>query len=277
MNIRMLDYFLAVAQEKNISRASKKLFISQPALSKQIKQLEHMLGFTLFVRSSHGMTLTHKGEKLYEDIEPLVSQLQSRMKKHTESRIIHIGADPLLASHYFPQHMETFMPFRIQLTHIKEDTVDLLPLLRAGSIDAAIVQDRPYYQGLSSAFLFHDEFFAAIPANHPLAQFDRLSMTQCFQYAQILTPFTPLYQRITRLMGDLNVQAPSIIEVPYNAIVGFVAQGYGISYLPSMIVQKVDYRGVVFIPLEDAPLHRDMYLFATDRSYLEILQKGLDL
>lgn len=277
MNMRMLDYFLAVAQEKNISRASKKLFISQPALSKQIKQLEGVLGFSLFVRSAQGMMLTQKGEKLYDDIEPLVNQLHSRLKKHMESRIIHIGADPLLASYYFPQRMESFSPFQLQLTHIKDDTIDLLPLIRSGDIDAAIVQDRSLYHGLASAFLFHDEFFAAVPAGHPLAQYERLSMTQCFQYPQILSPPTPLYQRIIRLIDDYNVSAPSIMEVPYNAIVGFVAQGYGISYLPSMIVQKVDYKGVVFIPLQDAPLHRDMYLFATDQIYLELLRKGFDL
>ncbi|HCI1515320.1 TPA: LysR family transcriptional regulator, partial [Enterococcus faecium] len=64
MDIRILTYFLAVAREKNISRAAKSLHITQPTLSKQLKDLEEELGVTLFTRGSREIQLTDSGRYL---------------------------------------------------------------------------------------------------------------------------------------------------------------------------------------------------------------------
>ncbi|KAB8135810.1 hypothetical protein F9U64_10780 [Gracilibacillus oryzae] len=59
-------------------------------------------------------------------------------------------------------------------------------------------------------------------------------------------------------------------------MIGFIAQGQGISYLPSIMVEKIDYRGVVFVPLKDTPLKREMYLYAPDKNKLDKLKLGFD-
>ena len=61
MELRVLNYFLAIAREENITRASQMLHISQPALSRQMMQLEEALGVRLFTRSNHSIVLTEEG------------------------------------------------------------------------------------------------------------------------------------------------------------------------------------------------------------------------
>ena len=83
MTIKSLEYFLVVVKHLNISRAAQELYISQPALSKQIRLLEEELQVSLFERNNHSMTLTHAGEVLVTEANELFlkhSQLIERVR-----------------------------------------------------------------------------------------------------------------------------------------------------------------------------------------------------
>ncbi|MGT9857871.1 LysR family transcriptional regulator, partial [Citrobacter freundii complex sp. 2025EL-00205] len=72
LDIRLLRYFSVVAEENNMSRAAQRLFMSQPPLSRHIRQLEERLGVTLFVRHTRGLTLTEDGQRVLEMVRPLL-------------------------------------------------------------------------------------------------------------------------------------------------------------------------------------------------------------
>lgn len=72
LDIRLLRYFAVVAEENNMSRAAQRLFMSQPPLSRHIRQLEERLGVTLFVRHTKGLTLTEEGRRVLEIVGPLL-------------------------------------------------------------------------------------------------------------------------------------------------------------------------------------------------------------
>ncbi|MFI8684958.1 LysR family transcriptional regulator [Rossellomorea sp. NPDC077527] len=278
MNLQRFEYFMTVAREKSLSKAAHSLFVSQPALSKQIKKLEDTLGFSLFIRSSSGMTLTQKGKELYRDLDPILGQLSRIIEKHTMDNVIRMGSDPLLASYFFPDYIEKIDTFQIQLTVIRDDTIDLLPLLESGDIDAAIIQDHPHQKGCYSSHLFSDEFYAAVPVTHPLAACETLKIQDCFPYTQLLpAASTPLSKKIKTLMTQHGIISSDIKELPYHALIGYVAQNQGVSYLPSIMVKKMDYKGVVFIPLQGTPLKREMYLFTLDQRTLEVLKQGFHM
>lgn len=73
LDIRLLRYFTVVAEENNMSRAAQRLFMSQPPLSRHIRQLEERLGVTLFVRHTRGLTLTEDGQRVLEMVRPLLA------------------------------------------------------------------------------------------------------------------------------------------------------------------------------------------------------------
>ncbi|GAA0453527.1 hypothetical protein GCM10008935_05350 [Alkalibacillus silvisoli] len=75
------------------------------------------------------------------------------------------------------------------------------------------------------------------------------------------------------LIDEHNIPSPDIVELPYHALIGFVAQNQGVSYLPSIMVEKINYKSVVFLPLQGTPLKREMYLYANDENTLKKLKR----
>ena len=97
MDIRVLKYFLAVAREQSFSVAAERLYLSQPTLSRQIKELEDELGTQLLIRSSKGVTLTEEGLILRaraEEIKELLDKTEQEVRKSGEqvSGMVYIGA-----------------------------------------------------------------------------------------------------------------------------------------------------------------------------------------
>lgn len=111
MELRLLQYFLAVVQEENISRAAEVLHVTQPTLSRQIAQLEEELGARLFTRGRR-LTLTDAGIMLRrraEEVVSLVDKIEDEIQRQEEiSGIISIGSGGLTASQILPAAMECF-------------------------------------------------------------------------------------------------------------------------------------------------------------------------
>ena len=101
MELRVLRYFLAVCEEKNISKAANSLHISQPSLSRQLKNLEEELGVTLFYRGHQEITLTQEGYYLQEHAEEIISLANKTQQNLKHSKIIsgelYIGAGESIA------------------------------------------------------------------------------------------------------------------------------------------------------------------------------------
>ncbi len=91
INFELYRIFVAVAEEENITRASEKLLISQPAITKQIKNLEEQLSIKLFERRSKGVSLTEEGKKLYEGLKNPIDELNRINEQVGKEKFINIG------------------------------------------------------------------------------------------------------------------------------------------------------------------------------------------
>ena len=158
MDIRIMEYYLAVVREGNISAAAEALHVSQPALSRQIKDLEEELGVTLFERGSRRIRLTEEGMILRRRSEEMVRLLQITESEISRARStltgeVHIGAGESLAFHHLSRiageiHKE-HPDLRFTIT--SGDTADLLDQLDNGLIDVALIftdYDHSQYQGI---------------------------------------------------------------------------------------------------------------------------------
>lgn len=102
----MIDFelyriFVAVAKEENITKASEQLSISQPAITKQIKNLENQLSFKLFERKSKGVILTQEGKELYKKLKDPIEELNRIDRKISKERYINIGTHNHMGSCIF--------------------------------------------------------------------------------------------------------------------------------------------------------------------------------
>lgn len=145
-NLHLYQIFYEVASCRNFSIAAKKLYISQPAVSKSISKLEEGLHITLFHRSSRGVTLTPEGELLYRHVERALSALKSgeeKLREAVSQNISHlsIGVSTTLCKYILLPLLKTFIAENpnIKITISCQSTFDTLSSLQNGSIDIGLV------------------------------------------------------------------------------------------------------------------------------------------
>ena len=182
MNLRELEYLVALAEQRNFHRAAEVCNASQPTLSAQIRKLEEELGVTLFERSSRGLILTQAGEAAVRRARIIlheVTQLRDEAAGHCAdgTRRLHLGVfptlGPYLLPHIVPQFMRHFPSMEILLT--EEKSTILLQRLIDGQIDAALLALPVEDPQVTGQKLFCEPFHLAVPSVHVLAGQDRLS------------------------------------------------------------------------------------------------------
>ncbi|MBO4473245.1 MAG: LysR family transcriptional regulator [Clostridia bacterium] len=146
--------FYVVAKTGNLSKASKELFISQPAVSYGIKQLEEQLGGRLFVRTAKGMELTPEGRMIYEYVSRAFDELTAAENKFSQMRgleegTVHIGASDTISKYFILPTIERFKKQypKINIKITNRTTDDIMNLLKGGKVDLGFinrVDDTPY-------------------------------------------------------------------------------------------------------------------------------------
>jgi LysR family transcriptional regulator, transcriptional activator of the cysJI operon len=147
-NLELYKIFYTVASCGNISLASEKLFISQPAVSKMIKKLEDATGITLFWRNSRGVKLTEEGKVLYEYVEKALNELTLAEKvlvklKKKELGSIKLGVSTTLCKHFVIPRLKNFIRDhpKVEIKIINKATFESLKLIEKGEIDLCIVSE----------------------------------------------------------------------------------------------------------------------------------------
>ena len=148
MNIDFELYriFYTVANNKNITKASIELNISQPAISKSIKNLEEQLGGKLFVRTKRGVILTEEGKEFYNYIKQAIEYISNAESKFTElinleTGCIRIGIGSTLTKEFLLPYLEEFHKLypKIDIEIVTNMSSELFPKLRNGLIDIIIL------------------------------------------------------------------------------------------------------------------------------------------
>lgn len=185
MDIRTMQYYLAVVREGTISAAAESLHVAQPSLSRQMKELEEELGVCLFERGNRKITLTEEGMLLRKRAEEMVRLMQltkeeiSQVKNHI-SGIVRIGAGESLSFHYLSRTAavlyEEQPDIRFQIT--SGDTRDLMDELDNGLIDFAVIftdVDHTLYQSIQLPA--EDCFGILMPKDCALAEKDEIHIS----------------------------------------------------------------------------------------------------
>lgn len=176
MNIRDLKYLVALQDHQHFGKAADACFVSQPALSMQIKKLEEHLGVQLLERTNKSVMFTTVGDALTARARLVLSQVDE-MKELAKQSVdpfsgeLRLGIFPTLAPYLLPRiapKISKKLP-RLSLFLLEEKTNILLEKLQQGKIDAAILALPIDVSGLVSVPLFDEEFMLAVPVAHELA------------------------------------------------------------------------------------------------------------
>lgn len=177
MNLRDLEYLVAVADHRQFSRAAAACYVSQPTLSTQLRKLERELGTPLLERTSGGVLLTAAGEAIVGRARVVLAQvdeIRALAGRAADPRagVLSLGMFPTLGPYLLPHVMPALrraMPqLRVQL--VEEKSAALLEGLRQGRLDAVLLALPFADEGLSVEPLFREEFVLAVPADHPVPE-----------------------------------------------------------------------------------------------------------
>src|SRR5919106_3584057 len=185
IELRLLRYFAVVAEELHVGHAAARLFISQPALSQQIRALEEQVGLALFVRHPRGMELTEAGEALLEEARALLGsseRFEASVDELRRGRTASMQVDlpPGLPQTLLPELLASFRQkepdARVEVRELT--TPEQLAALRDGSLDLGLVREPVDDQGLARRTLLVEPLGVSLPAAHPLADRERLTLRE---------------------------------------------------------------------------------------------------
>ncbi|RFF31986.1 LysR substrate-binding domain-containing protein [Wenzhouxiangella sediminis] len=176
MNLRALQYLIALADVRHFSRAAERCHVSQPTLSTQIRKLEDELEVQLVERHPRQVMLTPVGEEIVGRARTLLGEMEAiraiaRRSRDPHSGTVRIGIFPTLAPYFLPHVIpnvrQTFP--RLTLRLYEEKTEDVIRMLGDGKLDAGLLALPVSEDWLESRTLFEEPFVLALPENHPLA------------------------------------------------------------------------------------------------------------
>ncbi|WP_167569110.1 LysR family transcriptional regulator [Brevibacillus migulae] len=267
-SLQQLKYFMKTAENGSLNKAAKELFITQPALTKQLSLLEKELAVSLFIRHTNGIKITEAGQFLYDQLTLVLKTLDDifiETQEIASQRAIRIGALPSLATHYMPMVLRSHSELRakkIQLI-VKDTTHELVRLLKEDEADLILVQDYVQEEGLASSMLFRETYQAIVPANHPLASQERVTLAELVQHPMVLYKSPcDIRSSFLRVCHEMNVKVSSFIDLEFNeSILTFVESGLGVSIVPKMVADSIAaHPHIVVKALHAVDLEREIHV-----------------
>jgi DNA-binding transcriptional LysR family regulator len=289
IDLRQLRYFLAVSEELNFGRAALRLHISQPPLSRQIRQLEDQLGVELFLRGKSGVALTEAGAAFLPEVRRTLVQAEkavavARAARGAEGGKFVVGYTTVFDRSAIPdvadRLRQRFPNWRI-VTRGKH-SISLVRDVKNGTMDAAFIGLHTETQGLTVETLLEEPLVLALPAKHQLAQkrrlgFDDLREEPMFWFERRLNP--GFYDHCQAFFEQIGFKPNVIPEPPdHHIMLGLIAEGQGVALI-SASLQNVKRRGVVFRALKEEAkkLSMGIVVVYSERNQSPVLHPFLEL
>lgn len=210
MELRVLRYFLAVCQEKNISKTAESPHIAQTSLSKQIKDLEEELGVTLFTRGHRQISLTEEGYFLRDRAQEMIDMEEQTTQALTSSKLItgnlNIGTGQSFEIKSITKIIDQIIQTtqQVHFSFYDGNADDIEAKVNDGSLDFGIIMgDRPIEDFESLILPERNQFYAIFSEKLPLAQKDKVTPTDLIEYPIITSGQSLVNDKFRNWWGNL--------------------------------------------------------------------------
>lgn len=267
MDLFQIETFLAVAREGSFSRAAKKLYRTQPAISQTVRKLELELGEPLFDRSSRDGILTDAGRVLQTYAEKLLNLRGEALSALKELRQVNrghlvIAANEFTCLYLLPILHEFRRAYPMIRVTVQRALARRIPNeLLNHTAEIGILSFNPEDPALRSIVFYRDELSLIVPPNHPLASSRSVHIQQLgAEYFVAHNVPSPYRQKVLETFKRKKVPLNMDVEMPtIDAIKRFVAQGNGVALLPSIAIQAEVERGeLVRVPVKELTFERKL-------------------
>jgi DNA-binding transcriptional LysR family regulator len=287
IELRHLEYFRAVAEELNFGRAAERLFISQPGLSRQIKQMEEILEVQLFERTKRKVQLTVAGKFLKSEVDYIFNHLELTKSQLKEIALGNVGE---LRIGFLGSAAHTILPELLvkitqQFAGIQTTLEELsnslqVEMLEKDKLDLGFVRLARVPETLEMHLVHEDSFSIVLPLEHPINEdnFKNIGQLKDENYILFSHDYSSIYyDKIMSICEDRGF-TPKISHKSVHALTIFklVEAGLGIAIIPSSLKLGYDLK-VKFIELKRIPQKTELFAVWKKSNRNPALRKVLEL
>jgi LysR family transcriptional regulator, regulator for metE and metH len=275
IEIRHFQLIRAIAESGSMTKASERLFLTQPSLSHQLKEIETKLGCSLFLRVNKAMVLTRDGKKVLdagEMILPKVLALEREISADNGSlRQLRVTTQCYTCYHWLPTLMQKFQSLRegVEIDIVTEAMSSPIEYLLKGQIDLAITNNLKPTNGIKFEKLFDDEQVALVPVHHPLAD-KKVLQPSDFAHEKLIIYKEDISSDYfaQKMLLPKGIQPGKVIKMQLTeARVELVRAGMGLAVLSRWLVKPFlrDSKSIRLIPIGKRGFYRTWYIATLDQ------------
>lgn len=286
MTIRHMKIFVSVCIEESITLAAKKLYISQPAVSTAIKELEAFYGTPLFDRISKKLYLTDAGKTVYHyaiHINSLFKELESSLKSSESIGQLKIGSSITIGTHLMPDYIKGFSKcFPNIQVHVTIDSSDVIEkLVLDNELDFALIEGIVHSENIISKDFIQDELIVICDLDNPLLRKENVSVDDLSNQQFLMREKNSGTRELAESILSLhNISINPLWEsTSTEAIIHGVSKGIGISILSLQLVQnyidinqvaRLNVNGLKFIRQYHIIYHKNKYLTPASLNFMKL-------
>ena len=242
LELKPLSYFIAAYEERSITSAASRCFITQPSITHAIKNLENKLNSTLFLRSRQGLTPTEQGHKLYKKVKALLQQSLQIEQSFVD---ISVQVIKLYLQHdlRLTRYNLIFTLLREQQSAIEFTLVDTIEQADIAIMDIERVPSQYNYQTIEQ-----ENYYLVVPIDHQLAGHGTVNINDFDKLNIIQRPYCTQRKVFERLLKNNQVEINIIAKAHHDQqLLDMVEAGFGVGIIPSL--QNENNKNILHIPI----------------------------
>ncbi|WP_101760098.1 LysR family transcriptional regulator [Oceanicoccus sp. KOV_DT_Chl] len=284
ITIKQIQSFVAVATAHSFAEACAELHLSQPALSISIKKLEEAIGGQLITRTTRSVVLSPEGEQFYPVAKRLLADWENSLQDVSNLFSLRrgkldIAVMPTFASSLLPallnRYHQQFPDINITVHDVISENV--VNMVRSGHAEIGITFDPGEQQDLNFTPLFLDRFVAVLPQEHPLLALKTLKWSNLtgLPFIALQRP-SSIRLLIDEILENYNISLAPVFEAHQLATIGrMVAQGLGVSVVPSLSEDQMHELGAQCRPVKGPIINRNVGVITRSRQPLSSAAKSM--
>lgn len=270
MQLQQLIYFMTVADQGSFNKAAKKLFATQPNLSKAISNLESELKVNIFYRTNRGVELTEDGKKLYQYTRTIMNQMEliEGLAVKEAPRILSVASYPIitmgrLMSEFYIRHRTESISLKLS----EERMYRVIEMVESGEADIGFVMSNQVqmkelrhlinFKGIEFHVLGLDTWYANLGPAHPLYDRDEVTILELLQYPFVRRP-DDYFSNLTHYLEIDGVRLTSFTRVVYandsTAILSLLHTTDAFRFGPGLSADDFSAYGIRTIPIRNCKI-----------------------
>lgn len=290
MTLRHLKIFVAVCELNNVTKAAEKLYITQPAVSCAIKELEDYYNLKLFDRISKRLYLTEAGKILLgyaAHIVTLFEEMESNVRDFDKPGKLHIGSSITIGTSFLPGYVRNFKILYPQVEiFVTIDSSDIIEKkILQNELDFALIEGVVHLEGIMSETYMDDELMIISSTDHPFYKNESITLSQFVAEKFLLREKgSGTRELFDNVLASLGYSVIPIWESTSTlALINAVINGHGISVLPYMLVKdmldagrisSIRIDGLRFNRKFNIIFHKNKFLTASAKAFIEMCKES---